>query len=139
MASYDYTWDGHGRLTSAVQMGPMFTDLYGAGGLHLTHTYDTLDRLTETKTQWLDDSTWKELPDRGMKVVYDAAGNRTQVDRYRQVEPTESADQQPYTVNDLNQVTAFTNTSRALFTGSGALAEGHLELVSEGNGTSLST
>jgi len=64
------------------------------------------------------------------KVVH--AGNRTQVERYRQVAGTAFADTEDYTVNDLNQVTEFDNTQRALFIGKGALTEDTLKLDFEG-------
>jgi len=73
------------------------------------------------------------------RVVH--TGKRTQVQRYRQVSGTPSADLEKYTVNDLNQIEKFQpvnsidqpiTTRRALFTGKGALTEDTLKLDSEG-------
>jgi len=73
------------------------------------------------------------LPWGGIVARVVPVGKRTAVERYRQVGRAPFADTQDYTVNDLNQVTGFDNTQRALFIGKGALAEeSTLKLDSEG-------
>lgn len=131
-ASYTYSWDGHGRLSEAVQNGSMFTGLYGSSGLKVSYDYDLQDRLTSTGTEWHDGTSWEPLSDRSMSIAYDPAGNRTQVTRYAGTHGSVDPDED-YTVNDLNQVTGFTNIPRALFTGAGATTGYSLKLLSESN------
>lgn len=119
-AQYDYAWDPHGRMVEAQQTGTMFTNLYGTGGLTATYTYDVRDRLTATQSWWDDDSTPTELPDRRLSMTYDAASNRTSVERYQRWNTTEDEAEHEtlaVTVNSLGQIEATEHPPRALFIG----------------------